>query len=142
MIEELTRTTTTEPIMHNILNLIETDYLLQKIDLEILINYSENVPQKRNDTIRKSNHALKERIVKEFCQNTSLDDVMSKDLNPEFTLIFRLLQVNIMHNFEVEIQLISLKNDEQTIECLAVSHKEFLEYPKKNDSSYKNAFDL
>jgi hypothetical protein len=100
------------------------------------------MPQNRNDIIPKIDHALKERIVKVFCPNTSLDEVMSKDLNPEFTFIFKLLQLKKLQNFEIDIQLISLKNDEQTIECLAVSQSEFLEYPKKNDSSYKNAFDL
>ncbi len=74
--------------------------------MDNLIDQSEKVLHKKNAMTRKIDHALYERIVKEFCPNTSLDDLMSEDLNHEFTFVFRLLMLNIP-NFEIEIQLVS-----------------------------------
>ena len=109
--------------------------------MDNLIDQSEKVLQKKNALTRRIDHALFERIVKEFCPNNSLEDMMSEDLNHEFTFIFRLLMLNIP-NFEVEIQLISFQNDEQTNKYLPISQSEFLEYPQTMTSSCKNASNL
>jgi hypothetical protein len=45
-------------------------------------------------------------------------------------------------NFEVEIQLISFQNDDQTIKWLPISQSQFLEYPHTITSSCKNANSL
>jgi hypothetical protein len=109
--------------------------------LDNLIDQSEKVLQKKNPLTRKIDHAFYERIVKEFCPNNSLEDMMSEDLIHEFTFVFRLLMLNIP-NFEVEIQLISFQNDDQTIKYMPISQSEFLEYPQTLSSSCKNARNL
>ena len=70
--------------------------------MDDVIEQSERVLQKKNMLTRKFDMGIYEKIMRELCPNSSLDDFDAEDLTHEFTFAFRLLMLNLP-NFEVEI---------------------------------------